>query len=236
MIWITTPFVGNGRMIPRNRGWQFLYHRFARAAAIAGLVVVAAVSAPFFMGSAEAETVITKSFSYFPVRGRTAADLDEALSQSGPLLQGTGIRHPGATEMRFGGSVTYADQGTRCTVDSARITLDTKIILPRWTQRRRAEADLALIWDTLSGDIKRHEERHAEIARQYARKLESDVKGLRAQPNCQAMEAEVARITESVLAEHDAEQARFDRIEAINFERRMVRLLQYRLEQIKAPE
>jgi predicted secreted Zn-dependent protease len=254
MIWITTPFADNGRMIPRNRGWQFLYYRLARSAFIAGLVVVAGFSAPFFASSAVAETVITKSLSYFPVRGRTAADLDDALSQSGPLLQGTGIRHPGATEMRFGGTVTYVDQqpsdnlfaamltlllnrqGTYCAVDSARITLDTKIILPRWTQRRRAGADLTLIWDTLSGDIKRHEERHAEIARQYARKLESDVKGLRAQPNCQAMEAEVARITESVLAEHDAEQARFDRIEAINFERRMVRLLQYRLEQIKAAE
>jgi predicted secreted Zn-dependent protease len=183
-----------------------------------------------------AETVITKSFSYFPVRGTTAADLDEALSRGGPLLRGTGTRHPGATEMKFGGSVTYAEQPGRCAVERARVTLDTNIILPRWTQRRRADRDLAMIWDTLAADIKRHEERHAEIARQYARRLQGAVEDLRPQTDCPSMEAEVARITETILAEHDADQARFDRVEAINFERRMVRLLQYRLEQIRAAQ
>lgn len=193
-----------------------------------GLAAVAMTSAP-----AEAETIITKSFAYFPIKGRTAADLDEALSSSGPLVSGTGARHPGATEMKFGGSVIYAQHESRCSVDSARITLHTKIILPRWTQRRRAERDLALIWDTLASDIKRHEERHAEIARQHARKLQKAIEDLRSRENCAEMEAEVARVTEEILTAHDADQARFDRVESINFEKRMVRLLQYRLEQIK---
>lgn len=182
---------------------------------------------------ATAETVITKTFAYFPIKGSTAADLDEALSSSGPLVSGTGARHPGATEMKFGGSVVYAEHARRCSVDSANITLHTKIILPRWTQRRRAERDLALIWDTLASDIKRHEERHAEIARQHARKLQKTIEDLRARASCAEMEAEVARVTEEILSAHDADQARFDRIESINFEERMVRLLQYRLEQIK---
>lgn len=185
------------------------------------------------VGVSPAETVITKSFAYFPVRGDTAADLDAALMRGGPLVKGTGARHPGATEMKFGGSVTYAENPERCAVDSARITLDTRIILPRWTQRNRADRDLALIWDTLAGDIKRHEERHAEIARQYARKLEKAVESARARRNCIEMEAEVAAITERILAEHDADQARFDRVESINFERRMVRLLEYRLQQLR---
>ena len=210
--------------------------RAGNAAFLAGLTAVSMLTLPPAAGPAVAETVITKSFAYFPIRGETAADLDAALSSAGPLVKGTGARHPGATEMRFGGSVTYADQGTRCGIDSARITLDTRIILPRWTQRRRADRDLALIWDTLSGDIKRHEERHAEIAKQYARRLEQEVEALRPEANCQAMEAEVARVTENVLAEHDEDQARFDRIESINFERRMVRLLQYRLEQLRSEQ
>jgi predicted secreted Zn-dependent protease len=200
------------------------------------VLCLAAAAGLAHVPSTQAETVITKTFAYFPVRGTTAADLDEALSRGGPLLQSTGNRHPGATEMKFGGSVTYSERPGRCGVDSARITLDTKIILPRWTQRRRADRDLAMIWDTLSGDIKRHEERHAEIAREYARKLESSVEGLRPQADCAAMEAAVARTTEQVLAEHDRDQARFDRVESINFERRMVRLMEYRLQQLRAAE
>lgn len=205
---------------------RILRAALAGAVLAGGFVLVAPLPAP-------AQTVITKSFSYFPVRGTTAADLDAALSRGGPMLRGTGARHPGATEMQFGGSVTYAEGGGRCGVDSARITLDTNIILPRWTQRQRADADLALIWDTLAADIKRHEERHAEIARQYARRLQTELESLRPRPDCEAMEAEVARLTDEILAEHDADQARFDRVESINFERRMVRLLQYRLEQIR---
>lgn len=206
-----------------------------RAITLAMVSTIVMLSGPVEQ-AARAETVITKSFAYFPVRGSTAQDLDDALLNGGPLVNGTGARHPGATEMKFGGSVTYAENERRCGVDSATITLDTKIILPRWTQRNRANRDLALIWDTLAGDIKRHEERHAEIARQYARKLERAVEGLRPHADCEQMENAVARVTEDILAEHDADQARFDRVESINFEKRMVRLLEYRLEQMKAAD
>jgi predicted secreted Zn-dependent protease len=184
--------------------------------------------------TASTETEFTQTLAYYTVRGTTAADLDAALSRGGPLVKDTGMRHPGATEMKFGGSVTYAETPELCAVDSALITLDTKIILPRWTQRRRAERDLALIWDTLSGDIRRHEERHAEIARQYARKLQDAIAALRPQPTCGAMEQRVAEVTERILGEHDQDQARFDRVEALNFEKRMVRLLENRLETIAA--
>ena len=34
---------------------------------------------------------------------------------------------------------------------------------------------MALLWDTLAADIKRHEERHAEIARNHARKPEDEL-------------------------------------------------------------
>lgn len=191
----------------------------------------AAANASCSQHQARAETEFSKTLAYYAVRGETAADLDAALSSNGPLVKTTGSRHPGATEMKFGGSVVYAEMQDRCAVDSARITLDTRLILPRWTQRQRADRDLALIWDTLSSDIRRHEERHAEIARQYANKLKAAIERLRPRPNCTAMEAEVARVTEEVLSEHDSEQARFDRVEAMNFEERMVRLLQYRLAQ-----
>ncbi|WP_099866666.1 DUF922 domain-containing Zn-dependent protease [Pararhizobium haloflavum] len=203
---------------------------FFAKTALVGLAMMFAAPA----GMASAETIITKSFAYFPVKGDTAADLDEALLSAGPMVKGTGARHPGATEMKFGGSVTYAEHDNRCGIDSARITLDTKIILPRWTQRRRADFDLALIWDTLAGDIKRHEERHAEIARQYARQLERTIEELRPERDCALMEAEVARVTDEILIEHDEDQARFDRVESINFEKRMVRLLEYRLQQLKS--
>lgn len=197
-------------------------------------VLIAAAAAILAVApAAQAETITRKSFSYFSVGGKTAAELDRELSRRGPAVKATGMRHPGATRMKFGGNVTYAETNGRCRIAEATITLDTRIILPRWKNRQRAEAGLALVWDTLARDIKRHEERHAEIARIHARKLEEAIDKLRPRRDCEAMKARVAEVTNRILADHDREQARFDRTESINFESRMVRLLEYRLQQMR---
>ncbi|WP_421361452.1 DUF922 domain-containing Zn-dependent protease [Agrobacterium rosae] len=180
---------------------------------------------------ASAETVLSKSFSYFKVGGRTAEDLDRELSHHGPMTKSTGARHPGATEIKFGGELTYVEQNGKCGVGTVKVTLNTKILLPRWTNRRRTSAELGLIWDTLSADIKRHEERHAEIARTYARTLEKRLQSLRPQANCEEMQALVTKTTQQVMAAHDKDQFRFDVVESKNFDARMTRLLKYRIQQ-----
>ncbi|MET0171076.1 MAG: DUF922 domain-containing protein [Agrobacterium vaccinii] len=180
---------------------------------------------------ASAESVISKSFSYFKVGGKTAEDLDRELSRHGPMTKSTGARHPGATEIKFGGEITYVEKGELCAVGTVKVTLHTKILLPQWTNRRRTTANLALIWDTLSADIKRHEERHAEISRGYARSLDKQLQSLRPQKTCEQMQALVTRTTQSVMDEHDKDQLRFDMVESKNFDSRMTRLLKNRISQ-----
>jgi predicted secreted Zn-dependent protease len=184
------------------------------------------------LSNASGETLISKSVTYFSIGGRTAAELDKALAASGPLMKNTGTRHPGATRIKFGGTITYVSRGGRCAVGTARVTLSTRIILPRWKYRRQAGRDLALVWDTLAADIKRHEERHAEIARNHARHMERAFLGLKPEANCELMQARVADLSAAEVANHDKDQARFDRTEAANFDRRMIRLLQYRLDSL----
>jgi predicted secreted Zn-dependent protease len=195
---------------------------------IARLMALAALTSLLFQ-PARAETITSKTFSYFSVGGRTAAELDEELSNRGPVMKHSGSRHPGATKIKWGGSVTYVRRGKRCAVGEAKVTLSTQIILPRWKNRKRATASLALIWDTLSSDIKRHEERHAEIARTHARTLERTLKTLRPEADCERMQARVDRATADAVSKHDADQARFDRVESKNFNDRMMRLLVHRL-------
>ena len=195
---------------------------------IARLMALAALTTLVFQ-PARAETITSKTFAYFSVGGRTAAELDEELSKRGPMMKHSGSRHPGATKIKWGGSVTYVRRGERCAVGEAKVTLSTQIILPRWKNRKRATASLALIWDTLSADIKRHEERHAEIARNHARALERTLKQLRPEADCERMQARVDRVTADAVSKHDADQARFDKSESKNFNERMMRLLVHRL-------
>lgn len=177
---------------------------------------------------------LTKSYSYFTIGGVTVEEIERELNARGPKVRSTGSRHPGATQMEFSSRVKYGIKKERCAVVEARVTVDARITLPRWTKRSRADSDVRLIWDTLSADIKRHEESHVVIAKNHARELELALKAIEPQRDCGAAEAKVAAVTERVLARHDEEQQRFDRIEGINFESRLLRLLRYRMERLEA--
>ncbi len=185
-------------------------------------------------GMAKAEVVARKSISYFDIKGRTADELDAALNQRGPLAMGSSSHHPGATKIRFGGNATYSEADGRCYISDVKVTVDTEIILPRWRDRRNADKQLSMIWDTLAADIRRHEDRHVEIARQHARQMERQILALRPAADCDTLQEKANEVTERETERHDADQARFDRIEAINFTSRMQRLLYYRSRQ-KSP-
>lgn len=173
--------------------------------------------------------IITKTYSYFDIRGLTGADLERELSNRGPKLEKTGIRHPGATRIKLGGSVDYQNTNGRCRVLDAKVTLETHLTLPRWKDRNRADRKTVIVWDTLSSDIKRHEERHAEIARQHARKLEKALEALRPERTCKQMEVRVEATSKKIIEAHAADQQRFDRVEAASFERRMLRMLRFKV-------
>lgn len=175
---------------------------------------------------------VVKSYSYFNIKGRTLEELESELNKRGPEMKNTGRRHPGATQMEFSTKVGYAEQDGRCNVAKANVTVRAKVILPRWRAPRRAEQDTRLIWNTLSADIKRHEESHVIIAKNYARELEDTLRGLGRFKTCETAQNRVKQVTDTILAKHDREQTRFDRIEGINFESRILRLLQYRMERM----
>lgn len=177
---------------------------------------------------------VAKTYSYFTIGGVTVEEIEEELKRRGPQVRSSGMRHPGVTRMEFTTRVGYGERRGRCGVVEASVTVKADMILPRWNRRGSASADTRLIWDTLSADIKRHEESHVVIARNHARELEEALKGVQRQRNCAAAQEKVGQITARILARHDEEQDRFDRIEGRNFESRLLRLLQYRIERIEA--
>lgn len=197
--------------------------KFTRLVLTALTLIAVSVPAP-------AQTVTTKSYSYFSIGGKTLADIDREFLKRGPFSKRTGMRHPGATQIRMKAAIEFAEQGSSCRVTAARVTLDTKIILPKWKNRKRTDPKTALIWDTLALDIKRHEERHAEIARQHARALEKKLKALPRQNNCKKLNDMAEAASAKAGTAHEADQARFDRAESASFERRIIRLLGYNAE------
>ena len=192
-----------------------------------------ALIAALAFGGAAAASSVERSYSYFTIGGSTLAEIEEELNSRGPLVGTTDRRHPGATRMQFATRVSYGESNGRCSVIDATVQLNANMILPRWRVARDAGMETRIIWDTLAADIRRHEEAHVVIARNYARELETALKAVRNERDCAAAEERVERIRSDVLRRHDEAQIDFDRIEAVNFERRMLRLLDYRLERME---
>jgi len=179
---------------------------------------------------------LTKTYSYFSVGGTTLDELEDQLNRRGPQVKSTGRRHPGATQMQFNTRLGYQEKGGYCRVIEATVTVKAKVILPRWRQRGKAEQDVRVIWDTLSSDIKRHEEQHVAIAQQHARELERKLVRLGRQKNCAIAAGKAKATADKVLAKHDKAQARFDEVESANFEKRLLKLLKKRMQMIEAGE
>ena len=201
------------------------------------LAVAAALAAAIlFAGKPAHAASLVKTTSYFTIGGTTVDEIEKELKRRGPHVKSTGMRHPGATRMEFTSRVGYRESGGRCGVVDATVTVKADMILPRWNRRKAASSDTRLIWDTLSADIKRHEESHVVIARNHARELEEALKAVPRQRDCAQAQERVKEVTARILAKHDSEQDRFDRIEGKTFESRLLRLLQYRIERIEAGE
>lgn len=179
---------------------------------------------------------LSKTYSYFSIGGTTLDEIQAELSKRGPHVQSTGLRHPGATQMEFNSRVGYAQTADSCRIVSATVSVKAKVILPRWRRPARASGDVRFIWSTLEADIKRHEESHVIIAKNHARELEQAILKLGKQKTCAIAAEKAQTLSNKILAKHDREQQRFDRVEGINFEKRLIGLMRYRLQRAKASQ
>lgn len=188
------------------------------------------MAAPFAFGALPALAAdIRVHTTHFTVTGSTLEELDASLARNGPLSGGGDAGHPGATSVTFDGHVTYEPTETGCRLGEARFMLDVEVILPRWKKPRRPDPDTVLIWETLERDVKRHEERHAEIAVTYVKRMEMAVRNLGARRTCRQLEDAVGATTQRYLGEHESEQRAFDRQEAREMDFRLKRQLRDRL-------
>lgn len=187
-----------------------------------------------FSGPPAQAANVVKSYSYFSIGGATLEEIESQLGKNGPHVKTTGHRHPGATRMAFTTRLGFAEKPGSCQIVSAAVTVKAKVILPRWKRPRNADAGTRLLWDTLSADIKRHEESHIVIAKNHGRELEQALLAIGRQKDCQAARTRAKSVSDTILARHDRAQIQFDKVEGINFESRLLRLLNYRIQQIES--
>lgn len=175
---------------------------------------------------------LTRSLSYFTIGGVTPLEIEQQLLKLGPQINGSSTRHPGATRMEFTSRIVYAKLPGDCRISQATVAIKATVTLPRWRRKASADVGSRLFWDALSTDIVRHEEAHLVIARNFARQLERGLVDLRGEANCTEMATTAQALQDRILSRHDAEQQRFDRIEAKSLDRRLLAKLKRRIDQM----
>lgn len=189
----------------------------------------------FLFGPAVAEAAsVTRTYSYFTIGGASLEDLQEQLNTRGPVVKSTGQRHPGATVMEFTKRLQYRGRKGACRIGKADVSVKASITLPRWTAPKNASAEARLVWDTLSSDIKRHEEAHVNIAKKYANEIERELLAVPPQKTCEIAAEKGREVFRRGLARHHAAHVRFDQSESRTFSGRMDRLLRARMKRIDA--
>lgn len=191
---------------------------------------------PLFAGTFVAQAALAAEVkertTYFTVRGTTLDELDRDLNRKGPLMTATGVRHPGSTQVKFDGRVSYREQPNgQCRVEKTDLGVHLVKTLPKWTAPKAATPQTRIVWKTLADDIARHEADHVKIAKLWVKKMESAIRNLGASPNCTAMEARVDGVTARYLRDHEKAQRNFDTLEGREMNMRLRRLLKENIQE-----
>ncbi len=126
--------------------------------------------------SANSKVIVKEKTRYYFIKGKSGSELAKSMLTEGPkkikLRDAIAGMLP---EIDFKNVVGKFKNG-RCVVESITVTLDITYIYPKWRSKKGASRQLRLIWKQLYAELVKHEKKHAQIARDAAKRLEHAIK------------------------------------------------------------
>jgi predicted secreted Zn-dependent protease len=146
---------------------------------------------------------------FYDVRGTSFAELDKQIALHGPKVAGVG-KAVAATAIRMIPDVRFKVTNNLCAVESAKVRVQAKVTLPRFSDRSRAKRELRGAFNNLETYTRLHEAVHVSIADQHAELAEKKILGLKPQDNCETLTKLAAREFQTIMARHEKAQLEFD--------------------------
>jgi len=146
--------------------------------AAAGALLAAFTTAPAFVAPADAKVIIKERTKYYSVTGRNGKALFKSIRSRGPKHRITGHAIATTTTSIKVRNMKFGIRGRNCVVKDVNVFVDITYKYPRWRDRKRANANVRKAWDAFDARVKKHEETHGRISREYARSLEKKLKTL----------------------------------------------------------
>jgi predicted secreted Zn-dependent protease len=177
------------------------------------LAALALVAASIGAGTSDAAAKVTLSERTIPytVGGRTGKEIYAQIGKRGPLLSGQRDNKVATSAFTFDiRNVKGGVQGNRCVIGDVDVHVSVTYRVPAWNGKGGANVRKA--WEAFLSHIWRHEKRHTEIAMDYARRLERDIRALKgdARRACAGMAEMAQERAKRSRIWHDRKQQAFD--------------------------
>jgi predicted secreted Zn-dependent protease len=144
---------------------------------------------------------------FYPVAGRSARALNQALAREGPRRDGR--RAHALTEWRVAWSYVAVQREAACASSRPTVSVEIVTTLPRWVDLESAPERLVSDWALFLARLRDHESRHQYLALRGSRELQRTLAGLSA-PDCEILHAEAQRVVATLAARYDAEHEQID--------------------------
>ena len=185
------------------------------------ILVVALTGLAADVGTAQAGVSISIRHKFFSVSGSSIQDVVRSLKRNGPLHRDIGRRAIGLADFRHRYRLTTTSEGGRCKVSKVHVSLRIILTLPRLSSRARLSARHGARWRTIEAMIRRHENRHAALYKQFARALERRLKRLRPAASCSALRSKARQIEKSEFERDRRRNRAYDRASYPAFNKRL---------------
>jgi predicted secreted Zn-dependent protease len=122
-------------------------------------------------------------YRYYPISGRTAAELRAQMDRLGPL-DSYGDRYDALTSWWISWRFRYGASGSRCRIAGVSAQVKLAFVFPRWQKPAGARAALVRKWRRYLDALNLHEQGHASNALGAARRIMSAIRSLGPESSC----------------------------------------------------
>jgi predicted secreted Zn-dependent protease len=189
-----------------NRATQWRVGTVA-AAQVLGVAVLLGISAAT---PVVAEPLVKRQVVYYDVSGRTPQEIRSDLNRVRPTDEITGKRHDGFTDWNVRWTYRYRNVGQDCAIARVAVTVTVTIKLPRLKPDAGTPPGVTRSFTDYVQKLSAHEEGHAEIAIETARRIEKAILDTQPQPTCDAIGRTANAHGQSLIKEANRKNIDYD--------------------------
>jgi predicted secreted Zn-dependent protease len=155
---------------------------------IAGVEIFFAVVITAAAGAATAmaDPIVTQTFYYYDVTGKTSQDVRTDLNRHGPF-DSQGRRFDGYTRWYVRWRYIYKSVPEGCGISGVSTNVDVAITLPRLNPDTDASEDLKKSFANFADKLRLHEEQHGRHAIEIAKRIETGIAALPPEGTCERL-------------------------------------------------